>query len=311
MDLKVMNKMFLLILLTIKLTNSMPLPVEDDAELEVDTTPAPVQGDKPHYHFSYNDRHEDGPSNWPELCSTGMKQSPIAYDQAKYEKKVVRPTIVMSGAYQIRPEKVHLINNGHGVTVSFRFANDTKPKITGGPLGKEVYIFASFHYHTPCEHQFVLNSKSCALEIHMVHFNEKYGTLENSTDKSDGLAVLGILYLSTYTQYLQSLPFMPMIKNIIEPNTEYYEEDPGKVFSYYDVVHLMSVPRVVSYKGSLTTPVCSEAVTWVILASPNLVLESDMRQIREIQDSDGNKILRNNRPTQPLNGRKVFLYAAF
>lgn len=256
MDLKVMNKILLLILLTFKFTNSMPLPVEDDAQLEVDTTQAANIKNKSNYKFSYNDKHENGPSNWPEFCSTGQKQSPIAYDQAKYEKIVVRPTIVMTGAYQLRPDKVHLINNGQGITVSFRFSNDTKPKITGGPLGNEVYIFASFHYHTPCEHQFVLNSKSCALEIHMVHFNEKYGTLENSTDKEDGLAVIGILYISSYTERLQTLPFVPMIKNIIKPNTEYFEEDPRKVFSYYDVVHLMSVPRIVSYKGSLTIPVC-------------------------------------------------------
>ena len=259
MDPKVMNKILLLILSTIftfKLTNSRPVIVEDDAELEVNTTPATGITDQPYQHFSYNEKHDDGPANWPGLCSAGQNQSPIAYDQAKYLKKVVRPTIIMSGGYQNRPQKVHIINNGHGVTVSFRYVNDSLPKITGGPLGKEVYVFASFHYHTPCEHQFVLNSKSCALEIHMVHFNEKYGTLGNSTDKIDGLAVLGILYLATYTDSLQSLPFVPMVKNIIQPNTEYYEEDPNKVFSYYDVVHLMSVPRVVSYKGSLTTPEC-------------------------------------------------------
>jgi carbonic anhydrase len=234
----------------------MPLPDEYNAELEVDTTPAAEVTDKPHYHFSYNDKHEDGPSNWPEYCSTGQKQSPIAYEQAKYEKKIVRPTIVMSGAYQDKPQKVHIINNGHGVTVSFKFHNDTIPKITGGPLGEEVYVFSSFHYHTPCEHQFVLNSKSCVLEIHMVHFNEKYGTLGNSTDKEDGLAVLGIQYLSSYSKNLQSLPFVRLIENIIKPNTEYYEEDPLKVFSYHDMIHLMSVPRIVSYQGSLTTPVC-------------------------------------------------------
>ena len=263
-----MNKflpVILSIIFTVKLTNSKPLPVEDDAELEVDTTPAALITEKPHFHFSYNDQHEDGPSHWPELCSLGQKQSPIAYDQAKYQKTIVRPTIVMSGAYQNKPQKVHLINNGHGCTVSFKYGDDSRPKITGGPLGKQVYIFASFHYHTPCEHQFVLNSKSCALEIHMVHFNEKYGTLENSTDKADGLAVLGILYLSTYTETLQSLPFVPMVKNILEPNTEYYEEDPTKVFSYYDVVHLMSVPRVVSYKGSLTTPVCCKLNVFCLL----------------------------------------------
>lgn len=263
MDHKVLNNilsftLFIIIFITADLISSKPLPVKDDAELEVDTTPATTSTGKPYYHFSYSDNATDGPTRWPGQCCTGVRQSPIAYDQGRYVRRQSWPTIVMSGGYEKKPKKVHIINNGHGVTVSFKYDDNSLPKVTGGPLGNETYLFASFHYHTPCEHQFVLNSKSCALEIHMVHFNEKYGTLENSTSKEDGLAVVGILYLATYTEYLQSLPFVPMIKNIAQPNTEYYEEDPQKVFSYYDVVHLLSVPRVVSYKGSLTTPECCE-----------------------------------------------------
>ncbi|KAL7025810.1 hypothetical protein ACKWTF_013645 [Chironomus riparius] len=316
-------KAIILLIIMKKLINSLPWPEgEEEPKVEEETTSVPTTlvpetssiiptTVKPSQNYSYNDKLDNGPSNWTGLCATGLRQSPIAYDQAKYEKKVVRPTIIMSGAYQKRPDKVRLFNNGQGIAVSFIFSNDSIPKITGGPLGNETYVFDSFHYHTPCEHQFVLNSQACVLELHMVHFNEKYETFENSTDKDDGLAVVGILYISTYTETLQTLPFVPMLKNIIEPNSEYFEDDPEKAFSYFDVVHMMSVPRVVSYKGSMTFPNCSEGVTWVILASPNLVLESDMRQIREIKDVDGNRILRNNRPTQPLNGRKVYLYAAF
>lgn len=250
-------KVILLLILLKNLTKSLPWPDgEGEANIESNTTTTMAPTVKPNQNYSYDDEQDNGPSKWPGLCTSGLRQSPIAYDQAKYEKKVVRPTIIMSGAYQKNPKKVHIINNGRGIAIKFIFANDSFPRITGGPLGNETYIFDSFHYHTPCEHQFVLNSQACVLEIHMVHFNEKYESLENSTDKTDGLAVLGILYISTYKETLQSLPFVPMIKNIIEPNTEYFEEDLDKVFSYFDVVHSMSVPRIVSYKGSLTFPNC-------------------------------------------------------
>ena len=35
--------------------------------------------------------------------------------------------------------------------------------------------------------------KMFAAELHLVHFNTKYGTFGDAVDKPDGLAVLGIL----------------------------------------------------------------------------------------------------------------------
>jgi len=37
-----------------------------------------------------------------------------------------------------------------------------------------------------------VNGKQYDAELHIVHFNTKYGTPENAADKPDGLAVLGI-----------------------------------------------------------------------------------------------------------------------
>lgn len=50
--------------------------------------------------------------------------------------------------------------------------------------------------------------------------------------------------------------------------------------------------------GSLTTPPCSENVSWMIFQSP---IQASAEQIAAIEAIEG----KNNRPTQPLNERVV------
>jgi carbonic anhydrase len=54
------------------------------------------------------------------------------------------------------------------------------------------------------------------------------------------------------------------------------------------------------YSGSLTTPPCSEDVSWFVLQEP---IEASAEQIAAFREL----IHANNRPTQPLNGRKIAL----
>jgi carbonic anhydrase len=55
------------------------------------------------------------------------------------------------------------------------------------------------------------------------------------------------------------------------------------------------------YQGSLTTPPCTEAVNWFVLKD---AIKASPEQVKAIADL----MPRNNyRPTQPLNGRTVYL----
>ena len=51
--------------------------------------------------------------------------------------------------------------------------------------------------------------------------------------------------------------------------------------------------------GSLTTPPCTEGVQWVLLRNPVFVAPADVARIKALEGA-------NFRPTQPVNGRKVF-----
>ena len=55
------------------------------------------------------------------------------------------------------------------------------------------------------------------------------------------------------------------------------------------------------YKGSLTTPPCSEIVNWYVLRSAVKASKSQIEELSNILNC-------NHRPIMPLNGRKVFYY---
>ena len=67
--------------------------------------------------------------------------------------------------------------------------------------------------------------------------------------------------------------------------------------------------RAYAYKGSLTTPPCSEDVQWLVIKEP---IEFSAAQVEAFNDALDNLEFAsdagtNNRPAQPLNGRRVRL----
>ena len=75
-----------------------------------------------------------------------------------------------------------------------------------------------------------------------------------------------------------------------------------------------SNPAFFAYKGSLTTPPCTDGLQWLFMESPLFIAQADLEFIRNqttffknsstayaTKTIDGS----NNRPTQPLNGREL------
>lgn len=60
-----------------------------------------------------------------------------------------------------------------------------------------------------------------------------------------------------------------------------------------------------TYQGSLTTPGCNEAVTWVNFLQPVPVITEQFYSLLGFLDSGGHEISENYRYTQPLNGRRI------
>ena len=89
--------------------------------------------------------------------------------------------------------------------------------------------------------------------------------------------------------------FLEEFSSNLPPNTDQY-------FTSEDLINIEDLLpnnfEYYTYRGSLTTPPCSQIATWIILKN---AVEASEDQIRNIRDIIGN----NYRPIQPLNGRII------
>ncbi|XP_029483225.1 carbonic anhydrase 4-like isoform X2 [Oncorhynchus nerka] len=60
------------------------------------------------------------------------------------------------------------------------------------------------------------------------------------------------------------------------------------------------------YKGSLTTPGCTECVIWTVFEKPIPLSRDQLRVFSDLQFKDGKPMVGTFRPVQPLNGRVVY-----
>lgn len=190
--------------------------------------------------------------------------------------------------------------------------NDYAPGITGGGL-PDYFIFDSLHFHWGKDNSWgsehTIGGRRYPLEMHLVHYNSKYGTKEHAAINPDGLAVVGILFQLSEKDN-------PKMQGIIKGlNDVRYNNDSVRIAEPFRLSDILP-PRTddfFRYTGSLTTPPCSEVVTWTVLDSMVAISEYQMsrfRTLRVIPQSDDHgrddEILVDNfRPTQSLHGRRV------
>jgi len=223
-------------------------------------------------HWSHH-KGEDGPENWKNLCDGfsdcgGNAQSPINI----ITENISKVDTLVAIKFNYEKSGVNIINNEH--TVQFNISGNNNANLNG-----KDYKLLQFHYHTLSEH--TVNGEYSPIEVHFVH---KY----SDTD----FAVLGILFEegesnSLFEKYLDKFP---------TSKGEFKSEDMIDVLSLFP-----NNKSYYNYKGSLTTPPCSEVVNWYVLKTP---LTASKQQIEVFS-----KILNNNyRPVLPLNDREVHVY---
>ncbi|KAK4026008.1 hypothetical protein OUZ56_015037 [Daphnia magna] len=199
-------------------------------------------------------------------------------------------------------------NNGHTVLFSLplSYSPESVPYITGGGL-PDRYNFFQFHFHwgsdssQGSEHR--IDSNSYPAELHLVHYNTKYGSFANATNYDDGLAVLGILITvgkSSRSAFRTVVDQLSKVENdgdetTMEKPISLNELLPSRITSFF------------RYSGSLTTPNCEQSVVWTVFDNPIVVLEDQLSVFRNLKGKGGLILVNNFRPTQPLE-RRVITY---
>jgi carbonic anhydrase len=249
-----------------------PAPATQAAPATTSVAPPP---DAPEWHYEGT----AGPANWGTLspkfsaCSQGRAQSPI--DIAR-TAPVSMPELKMN----FRPAELRIahrehtadaINNGHTIQVNYS-EGDTLS------VGDAAYQLLQYHFHAPSEH--TVKGRHSPMEMHMVH------------KAADGkLAVVGVFI----EEGQHNAAFDPVWSNL--PKEKGLESHFPSV--KVNVDDLLPAARTsYRYDGSLTTPPCSEGVTWIVMTTPIQLAGGQIGQFTAL-------VNKNNRPVQPLNGRRV------
>jgi carbonic anhydrase len=228
-------------------------------------------------HWGYGAEH--GPAEWGELCpefsacGSGRSQSPIDLTGATSSTLAALATSYAPAKLSIvhHEHQADVVNNGHTVQVNY-------PGGSSLTLEGQTYGLLQYHFHSPSEH--TLEGKHFPMEMHLVH------------KAADGkLAVIGAFI----EEGAANAAFEPVWANL--PKEKGVEVHLAHV--EVDVDALLPKDRTTyRYDGSLTTPPCSEGVKWFVLANPVALSSAQIAAFRAI-------VKDNNRPTQPVNGRKV------
>lgn len=218
-------------------------------------------------HWSYEGAA--GPEHWGtlspefETCGFGHQQTPIDLATA-----VEGDAGALGFSY--RPLPLRLVNNGHTIQVNA----DRGCAITIGETG---YDLVQMHFHHPSEH--VIDGRAFDMEAHLVH-----------RSAAGGLAVVGIfIETGAHNAVLDDI-FAAM------PSAEGPEV---AVAGTFDPESLLPARRAAfRYQGSLTTPPCSEGLTWTVFREP---ITASPEQIATFAAIFPN----NARPVQPRNDRTL------
>lgn len=127
------------------------------------------------------------------------------------------------------------MDNGHAIV--FNVGDQNYATIAG-----QRYKLIQFHVHTPSEHW--IDGHLSPMEIHFVHKDEK-----------NRLAVIGVTVEPGAEQKM-----LRDLWNYIPQGVNQTSSPQGKLFHIASL--LPAKPKVYRYRGSLTTPPCSENVLW-------------------------------------------------
>ena len=247
-----------------KLRNAMVLAVWICAVFMLRTAYA-AEG---HHEWGYRAKH--GPAHWGELkpefasCGIGKVQSPIDIRNAVHAK--LDPI-----RFDYRPTPLHIIDNGHTIQVNYGAGSSMS-------VGDQRYALVQFHFHKPSEER--VNGKSYPMVAHLVHKNSE-----------GALAVVAVL--------LKEGRENPLVQALWTNLPAEKDKEKAEEKIVIDAAQLLPANHAYyTFPGSLTTPPCSEGVTWFVLVTASELSKAQIARFGKIYSG-------NARPVQPLNGRTI------
>ena len=237
------------------------------ASVLIAAAPSSVAADKAWAYTGPN-----GPPKWAKLdksfaiCGTGTLQSPIDIPDAHARKGDLPPLL-----FNYKPTPLNVIDDGH--TIQVNVASDSWVSIEG-----KRYQLVEFHFHKPSEMK--INGKGQEMEVQLVH-----------KDKDGKLAVVSVLL----DQGNENALIKTLWSNL-PPTKEKENVVAGVQINPFGL--LPQNKEYYAFKGSLTTPPCTENISWYVLKTPGQISADQVARFARIYPA-------NARPVQPLNDRDI------
>lgn len=245
------------------------------------------------------------------VCASGSAQSPIRLDQENITSG--RGLSKLSCKYP-RSTKGTAVNNGH--TLQVNIIDQQAAYCTNLPRHPgDRYNLSQYHIHFGKSNgggsEHVFRDSPADAEVHMVHYNAKYGGMAEAMKQDDGIVVISMLMKVGEEKDGGGNPVIEQLANLAGPGKPLHEFVPLELANVGEPLNVrlnqllvFDLARYYTYEGSVTTPGCSENVTWVIAQDLQPISRSAIQKLRGVIGSHG-KMAGNHRKVKPLNGRKV------
>jgi len=247
------------------------------------------------YVWDYKQQGDD----WSGTCSTGKKQSPIDLVNAFAHKLMHSDD--SSAKHHMEPHyrpltscefNMSMVHTGHALELSGDFGY-----LYSGCCRRAKYVTKKISIHSPSEH--TIDNTPFDMEVQVLHQRD---------DSSGNDNLLGVSYLFKLDQNLKANEFL----NTLGWDQLPQEAKQERVLHGGVDLNMMfdsMLGDYFAYEGSLTGPPCDETVIWRVFVIPQPISQDQLQAISNIFRENRHFAVGNgnNRRTQDLNGRELFL----
>ncbi|XP_076681074.1 carbonic anhydrase 2 [Andrena cerasifolii] len=258
-------------------------------------------------HFGYSNRDQHVWVKKFKSCG-GKLQSPISISSSR-SLALPLPALEVIGYHNFLPRPLSLKNTGHSVEVDIDNVQRSThlPYIYGAALKANVeYVVDHLHFHWGAKNnrgsEHVLNGVRYPMEMHIVHRNKAYSNFSHALNYEDGLVVLGIFF---QLQEEDNKLLSPILNDLINVKWLHKETTLDRPVTLASLLP-RNTDVFYTYKGSLTTPPCSEVVTWIIFSTPTPISFTQINKFRPLSNGEA-KMADNFRILQHVGLRKVYV----
>jgi carbonic anhydrase len=214
----------------------------------------------------------NGPAKWGKLskdyavCGTGQLQSPIDIPDKNVRKGDIPPLL-----FNYKPVPIRIIDTGNTIQVNY-------PPGSFLTVSGKRFELAAIDFHKPSESK--VNGKGYDMSMHLVHQGEggKQAIIVVFLDQGNENEVIKSLWKNLpATKGKEVVVDGTQINalGLLPKNKDYYQ-----------------------YEGSLSTPPCTENVTWIVLKNPSTLSGESIARFGRLYSN-------NVRPIQPRNDRDI------